>query len=290
MTEFLQLLISGLATGSIYGLVALGFVLVFKSTDVFNFAHGDLLMVGTYIAITFVVTLSVPFGPGILLVVLAAALIGVAIQILVIRPMLGQPLLTVVMVTIALSLIIRGMVVILYGPEERTLPTPLPSEVWDVAGVRVSTLDLTIMGMSLACVLVFALFFRRSSLGLQMRATAEQPEAAVASGIDANRVFAVAFAIAAVLAAIGGVLLAQRQLVGPQLGEIGLLAFPAAVIGGLTSIPGAVVGGLIIGVLEKMGTGYVSSTADEVFVYGALLLVLLIRPYGLFGEREITRV
>jgi branched-chain amino acid transport system permease protein len=290
VTEFLQLLISGLATGSVYGLVALGFVLVFKSTDVFNFAHGDLVMLGAYVSITALVTFNLPFGLAMLLVLLFAALFGLLIQLVVIRPMLGQPLLTVVMVTIALSLIIRALVVILYGPEERNFPSPFPTDVLNVGGVRVSALDLTIMGVSFACVALFGLFFRRSSIGLQMRATAENPEAAVASGIDANKIFAVAFAIAIALAAVGGVLLASRQLVTPTLGEIGLLAFPAAVIGGLTSIPGAVVGGLIIGVLEKMGTGYISGAANEVFVYGALLVVLLIRPYGLFGEREITRV
>lgn len=290
MTDLLQFIIGGIATGSIYGLVALGFVLVFKSTDVFNFAHGDLMMLGAYVSITALVSLSLPFGPGILLVLGCAAALGVLIQVVVIRPMLGQPLLTVVMVTIALSLIIRAVVVIFYGPRNRNFPDVLPSEVYSVGALRISALDLTIIGVAFVCVLLFALFFRRSPLGLQMRATAENPEAAALSGINANRIFGVAFAIALVLATIGGVLLASRQLVSPLLGEIGLLAFPAAVIGGLTSIPGAIVGGIIIGVLENLAVGYVSSSASDLFVYGALLLVLLVRPYGLFGEREITRV
>ena len=290
MTEFLQYLIGGLATGSVYGLIALGFVLVFKSTDVFNFAQGDLLMLGAYITVTALVTLQLSLGVAMAVTLVVAALIGLLIQQVVIRRMLGQPLLTVVMVTIALSLIIRGFVVIVYGPEDRALSSTLPNDALDIVGLRVSELDLTIMGVAALCVALFALFFRRSPMGLQMRATAENSEAAALSGINAGRVFSVAFALGTVLAAIGGILLANRQLVSPTLGEVGLLAFPAAVIGGLTSIPGAVVGGLVIGIIEKLATGYGSAAAASVFVYGALLLMLLVRPYGLFGEREIRRV
>lgn len=290
MTQFLQLVISGLAAGSVYGIVALGFVLVFKATDVFNFAQGALMMLGAFLATTALGSLGLPFAPGILLVLAVAALIGIAIHLLVIRPLLGKPLLTLVMVTIALSLIIEAVVAIAYGPRERVFPSPLPNEVLDVGGVRVSTLDLTIIGISLACVLAFGLFFRRSRLGLQMRATAENPEAAVLSGVNSDKVFLVAFAVAVMLASVGGILLANLQLVRLSLGDIGLLAFPAAVIGGLTSIPGAVVGGLLVGVLQKLGAGYVSTQAQDVFVYLALLAVLMIRPWGLFGEREVTRV
>ena len=290
MTQFIQFVISGLATGSVYGLVALGFVLVFKSTDVFNFAQGDLLMLGSYVTVTALVTFHLPLGLAVIVALAAAAVIGLVIQQVVIKRMQGQPLLTVVMITIALSLIIRGLVVVLYGPQDRALSSTLPNDIWKIGSIRVSELDVTIMVVAAVCVTLFALFFRGSSLGLQMRATAENPEAASLSGVNANRVFAVAFALGTVLAAIGGILLANRQLVSPTLGEIGLLAFPAAVIGGLTSIPGAVVGGLIIGVIEKLATGYVNTAASSVFVYGALLVALLVRPYGLFGEREIRRV
>lgn len=290
MTEFFQYLIGGLATGAVYGLIALGFVLVFKSTDVFNFAQGDLLMLGAYVTVTALVSFHLPLGPAMLVSLVVAALVGLLIQQLIIRRMLGQPLLTVVMVTIALSLMIRGLVVIVYGPEDRSLPSKLPNETLEILGVKVSQLDLTIMAVAAVCVALFGLFFRRSPMGLKMRATAENPEAAALSGIDAGRVFSLAFALGTVLAAIGGILLANRQLISPTLGEVGLLAFPAAVIGGLTSIPGAVVGGLIIGVIEKLATGYGNAAAASVWVYGALLLVLLVRPYGLFGEREIRRV
>lgn len=290
MTQFLQLTISGLAAGAVYSIVALGFVLVFKATDVFNFAQGNLMMLGAFLATTALATWGLPFVPGIVVTLAIAALVGVVIHLLVIRPLLGQPLLTLVMVTIALSLVIQAAVGLVYGPQERVFPSPLPDNVIVVAGVRVSTLDLTIIGVAVGCMLLFALFFRRTSLGLQMRATAEDPEAAVLSGVNSDRVFLVAFAVAAMLAAIGGILLANLQLVSLHLGDIGLLAFPAAVIGGLRSIPGAIVGGLLVGVLQKYGAGYVSTQAQDIIVYLALLVVLMVRPWGLLGEREIARV
>jgi branched-chain amino acid transport system permease protein len=290
MTAFVQYLISGLAAGSIYAIIALGFVLVFKATDVFNFAQGSLMMMGAFFSLTALSTLGLPLVPAVLLVLLASALVGILMHLLVIRPMLGQPLLTLVMATFAVSLIVKALIAMSYGATEKSLPTKLPDDVLLIAGVRVSVLDLITIGVSLACMLGFGLFFRRTSLGLQMRATAENSEAAMLSGIDVNRVFVVTFAIAVALAALGGFLLANVQLVSSSLADLGLLALPAAVVGGLTSIPGAVTGGLLVGVLQSLGAGYVSASGRDVFVYLVLLLVLLVRPWGLMGTKEIVRV
>jgi branched-chain amino acid transport system permease protein len=290
MVEFFQFVIGGLAVGSIYGLVALGFVLIFKSTDVFNFAQGDLLMVGGYLLFTCLATFALPMVPAILVALAMAAVIGVLLQVIVFRPMIGRPLLTVVMVTIALSLIIRSVMQIIYGPQERSLPERLPSDAIEFLGLRISTLDLIVMGVTAVCVTAFALFFRRSKLGLEMRATAENVEAAMLSGIDANKVFIMAFGIGTATAALGGVLMGNLQAVSPQLNALGLLAFPAAVLGGLTSIPGAVVGGLIIGVIQQLSIGYISGAASNVVVYLLLLTMLLVRPYGLFGRPTVERV
>jgi branched-chain amino acid transport system permease protein len=290
MVQFFQFVIGGLAVGSIYGLVALGFVLIFKSTDVFNFAQGDLLMVGAYLLFTCLATFSLPMIPAILVALAMAALIGVLLQVIVFRPMIGKPLLTVVMVTIALSLIIRSVMQIIYGAQERTLPSRLPSDAFTFLGLHISRLDVIVMAVTAVTVTAFALFFRRSKLGLEMRATAESVEAAVLSGIDANKVFILAFGIGTATAALGGVLMGNLQTVSPQLNALGLLAFPAAVLGGLTSIPGAVVGGLIIGVIQQLSIGYISSPAANVVVYGLLLAMLLVRPYGLFGRPTVERV
>jgi branched-chain amino acid transport system permease protein len=290
VTAFFQYLISGLAAGSIYAIIALGFVLVFKATDVFNFAQGSLMMMGAFFSLTALSTLGLPMGPAIVAVLLASALVGVLMHLLVVRPLLGESLLTLVMATFAVSIIVKALIAMTYGATEKSLPTSLPNDVLVVAGVRVSTLDLITIGVSLACMLGFGLFFRRTTLGLQMRATAESSEAAMLSGIDVNRVFVVTFGIAVSLAALGGFLLANVQLVSPSLADLGLLALPAAVVGGLTSIPGAVAGGLLVGVLQSMGAGYVSTSARDVFVYLVLLLLLLIRPSGLLGAKEIVRI
>lgn len=291
MEQFLQLLISGVATGSIYGLIALGFVLIYKATDVFNFAHGDFMMVAAFMTASFTVSWGMPFWAAVIGVIAVSALLGYLTQVIVVRPMLGQPLLSIVMVTLGLSLIIRSVVIVMWGPIERRIASPLPNTVLNVEGIIISTLDLIVMAVALVVLVLFALFFRRSSLGLEMRATAENFEAAVLSGVNANRVFKVALSIGTVIAAIGGIMLANVSVVNIGMGEAGLLAaLPAIVIGGFQSLPGAMVGGLTVGVLQKMASGYVGTGTENVVVYTVLLLVLLIKPYGLFGEREIVRV
>lgn len=291
MAQFLQLLISGLATGSIYGLIALGFVLIYKATDVFNFAHGDFMMVAAFMVATATVTWDLPFWLSVIIVLATAGVLGLLTQVVVVRPMLGQPLLSIVMVTLGLSLIIRSVVIILWGPLERRIESPLPNRVLNVEGLIISTLDLIIMAVAIVVLILFALFFRRSSLGLEMRATAENFEAAVLSGVNANRVFKVALSLGTVIAAVGGIMLSNVAVVNIGMGEAALLAaLPAIVIGGFQSLPGAMVGGLVVGVLQKMASGYVGTGTENVVVYSVLLLMLLVKPYGLFGEREIVRV
>ena len=290
MSELMQFVISGLAVGSIYGLVALGFVVVFKSTEVFNFAQGDLVMVGAYIGFGLMDRAGMPLWLAVPVTLVASAGLGLLLQQFLFRPMLGSPLLTMVMVTIALSLVIRGLVVIIFGPLEHGYPSTLPSNSWTVAGVTVSALDVTIMGVALVAIACFGAFFRYTRAGLHLRAIGENPEAAAVVGINANRMFSVAMVIGTLLAAVGGILLANLQIVSPALGEIGLLAFPAAVLGGMRSIPGAIVGGLLIGVIGSLSTGYVGGNDSTAVIYGVLLLVLLVRPNGLLGSREVARV
>ncbi|MBX3577382.1 MAG: branched-chain amino acid ABC transporter permease [Rhizobiaceae bacterium] len=289
MIFFLQLLVSGLAVGSVYGLVALGFVLIFKATDVFNFAQGDLLAVGAYLMFVALAVFNLPVALAIIATVVAAGILGAMLQRVVFKPLQGQPLLTVVMATIALSLIIQGALVIIFGSQDLSFPRTLPSSIVAIGALRLSMLDLIIMGCSVVCVSAFALFFRYTSLGLQMRATAEHPEAAALSGINSDRVFTVAFSIGTVTAALGGIFLGSLQVVSPTLSQIGLLAFPAVVVGGLTSIPGSVIGGLLIGVLQQLSAGYFDGAVASVVVYSGLLLVLLLRPQGLLGRPSVQR-
>jgi branched-chain amino acid transport system permease protein len=290
MTAFIQYVITGLAVGSVYAIVALGFSLVYKATGVFNFAQGSLMMLGAFLAWTATARWGLALIPAIILTLVMSAALGAAMHFVVIRPLMGNTLLTLVMATIALSLIITSLASIIWGSEQRLFPSPIPDHVLHVGHIRVSTLDLIVIGVSAAFMVAFALFFRFTTLGLHMRATAENSEAAVLSGVNSGRVFVVTFALALVLASVGGILLANIQLVSLSLGDIGLLAFPAVVVGGMTSIPGAVVGGLLIGVIEQLSAAYISIESEDVIVYVVLLLVLLVRPSGLLGEREVVRV
>jgi branched-chain amino acid transport system permease protein len=217
-------------------------------------------------------------------------MLGILLHYTLFKPMLGKPVLSIIMATIGLAFIIDAVLTIAYGPIGLSYPDVIPNHVLDWSGVRVSTVDLVIIATAAVCVLAFAIFFRKSPLGLQMRATAENFEAAALSGVNADRVFATALAIGTGLASVGGVLLATTNLLSVSLSSVAFLAFPAIVIGGLESIPGAVIGGLAVGVIQSMAAGYISSNAQTVIVYLVLIVVLMIRPYGLFGQRQIVRV
>ncbi|MFO1192026.1 MAG: branched-chain amino acid ABC transporter permease [Rhodoferax sp.] len=285
-----QVLFGGLAVGSIYGLVALGFAVVFKATDVFNFAQGMFVVCGAFFAVTAVSLLKLPFGVAVLFIVGASALLGVVIHMLLIQPLSGRPMLSVIMLTIALSIVMRALIEMFYGSQGRPLNTALPSGVFVVGDLRMSQLHLTAMVTSWVCMAAFGAFFRFTPIGLLMRATADGHEAAVVSGINVNVMNRLAWAIGSVLAAIGGLFLGQLQIVSTELESIGLLALPAVVIGGMQSIPGAIIGGILVGVIEQLSSTYISSKSSDIVIYGLLLLILMVRPWGLFGQKELGRV
>ena len=285
-----QVLFGGLAVGSIYGLVALGFAVVFKATDVFNFAQGMFVVCGAFFAVTAVSVLKLPFGVAVMFIIGASALLGVVIHVLLIQPLSGRPMLSVIMLTIALSIVLRALIEMFYGPQGRPLNTPLPSGVFVIGNLRISQLHLTAMLVSWVCMAGFGAFFKFTSIGLLMRATADGHEAAVVSGINVNVMNRLAWAIGSVLAAIGGVFLGQLQIVSTELESIGLLALPAVVIGGMQSIPGAIVGGILVGLIEQLAATYISPKSSDIVIYGLLLLILMVRPWGLFGQKELGRV
>lgn len=285
-----QVLFSGLALGSIYGLVAMGFALIFKATDVFNFATGMFVVFGAYLTYTAFAKLNLPLPLAIAFILAAAAILGVIIHVLLIQPLSGQPLLSVIMVTIALSSVLGAVLVMVYGTQGLTVDTPLPKGSFVVGGVRVSQLHLIAAVTSWVCMAGFGAFFKFTNTGLLMRATAAGHEAAVVSGVNVNRMNRLAWAIGSMLAAVGGLFLCQLQLASVELEHIGLLALPAVVIGGLQSIPGAIIGGLLVGLIEQLSSTYISPKSADMFIYGLLLLVLMVRPWGLFGQRELGRV
>jgi branched-chain amino acid transport system permease protein len=287
---FEQVFFSGLALGSIYGLVALGFAVIFKATDVFNFAQGMFVVCGAYLAVTAMSLLQLPFPLAIVFIVGAAALLGVLIHMVLIQPLSGRPMLSVIMLTIALSIALRSLIEIVFGPQGRSLTTPLPTGVLMLGSVRISYLHLTAALVSWVCMAGFGLFFRFTSVGLLMRASADNHEAAVVSGINVNTMNRLAWAIGSTLAAVGGLFLGQLQIASTELEGIGLLALPAVVIGGMQSIPGAIVGGLLVGIIEQMASTYISPKSSDIVIYVLLLLILMVRPWGLFGQRQLGRV
>ena len=285
-----QVLFGGLAVGSIYGLVAMGFAVIFKATEVFNFAQGMFVVCGAYLAVTAMMVLGLSFPLGVVFIVVTSALLGAIIHALLIQPLSGRSMLSVIMITIALSIVLRALIEMVFGSAGRPLSTPLPSGVFQWGELRISQLHLTAMLVCWACMAGFGAFFRFTKVGLLMRATADSHEAAVASGINVHWMNRLAWSIGSLLAAIGGLFMGQLQIVSTELESIGLLALPAVVIGGLQSIPGAIVGGLLVGLIEQLVASYVSPKASDIFIYGLLLLILMDRPWGLFGHRELGRV
>ncbi|AXV06714.1 High-affinity branched-chain amino acid transport system permease protein LivH [Euzebya pacifica] len=287
--RLLQVLADGLSNGSIYAMVALGFVLVYRSTKVLNFAHGELLMVGAYFALVALVDLDLPYLLAVPAAMVGAGLVAWALQRWVLRRLLDEDVFSVVLVTLGLSLILRSAVAFVFGVRERALPAPVDTYV-DVGPVNVWSVHLLAIG---ATVLVFAAvgaFYRRSRYGLAMRAMASDQAVARLMGISAFAVFGLSWLMAGGLAALTGVLAGHTVFVSNNLGFVAIRALPAAVIGGLDSVRGALLGGLLLGVAEQLASFYVGGETRELAAFAALLLVLVVRPYGLFGTPEIKRV
>ncbi|MGI9624992.1 MAG: branched-chain amino acid ABC transporter permease [Acidimicrobiales bacterium] len=287
----LQLLVGGLALGAIYALVALGFVLVYKSTDVLNLAHGEFVMLGAYFSVTVFVTQGLNFFLGLIIVMAVMALFGLAVHYGIMRRMVGQAFFAIVLATIGIATIIRALLLIFYGPEERGRLTVLPQGSFEVGGATIRWVEVIIMVTVAVCVGIFFAFFKLTRLGLHMRAVADDLEAAAAMGIDPDRVYAMTWAAAMAMAGLGGLLFAHvTGAIDQNMAAIGLRAFPAAVIGGLSSLGGAIVGGLIVGVLEQLAGGHIGTKWREPVAFSVLFIVLLVRPYGIFGQKDLERV
>lgn len=292
MSEFLGLLVNAISVGMIYALVAVGFVIIFRATHVFNFAHGEFMTVAAYLSVTLVPALGLPFLLSVGVAVLATAVIGMLVFALLMRPLLGEALWAPVMVTIGLTVIAQSAVKIIWGGNPEILAAP-----WPLEGVRVPGADILVSNYVLATIAVgvvfFALlvaFFRYVGLGRQMRAAAENPRLASWSGVNVTALFGVAWAIGGFAAALAGVAVGVNGTVNAELGAIGLRAIPAAILGGLDSVSGALWAALIVGFVEVSAAEYLSSSVRDIAAFGVMLLVLLIRPSGLFGSPEIKRI
>jgi branched-chain amino acid transport system permease protein len=287
---FLQLTVSGLANGMVYALVAVGFVVIYKASDVINFAQGDLLLLGAYLAFTFVALADLPWTVGVVVAVVVAAAVGLVVERLVLRPLIGEPVISMIMATIGLSSVLRAAVAAIWGPRPRRFEPFLPQGELRLGGAVLGLDRLTVIAIAAVLLLLLALFFRYTREGIAMRAIADDQQAALSMGISIHRVLAVAWVFAAATAAIGGAMLANLVGVGPDVGHVGLRVFPVVILGGLDSIGGAVLGGAIIGLLEAYTAGYVGHGLNLIVPFLVLIVVLMVRPYGLFGKTVIERV
>ena len=290
--QFLQLVIAGVAQGCIYGLIALGFVLIYKATETVSFAQGDLMMLGAFCGLACMTVLGWPFWVAVIACVAAMAAFGFLAERAVVRPILGQPAFSIVMLTIGIGYVLRGLVTMIpgIGTETHTLPVPYKDAVIQAGTLVLNVEQLVVIGATGAlCAALYALF-RYSRIGLAMQAASQNQLAAWYMGIPVQRLNALVWALAAAVAALAGILLAPITFVHANMGFIGLKAFPAAVVGGFTSLPGAIVGGLVIGVVESLSGFYLPPGFKDVAAYVVVLLMLMVRPNGLFGEKLRKKV
>jgi branched-chain amino acid transport system permease protein len=288
------LLVGGLSVGLMYSLIALGFVLVYKATEAINFAQGEFVMLAGYIAAAALAAQGMPVIAAILGAVLVMAAFGFALERVVLRPLLGRPIVAIIMATIGLAAILRGLPPLAFGAETRALPLPISDEPYIVGSAAIPPIQLLGIVVTVTFLGCFTLFFMKSRMGVAMRAVADNQQVAMAMGINVERYFAMAWAMAGAVSAIGGVIWGNMLGVDVQLALVGLKVFPVVILGGLDSIVGAVVGGLIVGVVESLAAGYldpyVGGGTKDFAPYVLMIIALMFRPYGIFGERKIERV
>ena len=290
--EIVQLLISGSALGCIYALIALGFVLIYKATETVNFAQGEMMMLGACVGYLLMLWFKLPFIWAALVSVAGMAGFGFLLERTVIRPILGQPQFTVVMLTIGLGYITRGLVTMLpgVGTDTHVLAVPYKGNVRNLGGLVLSAEQGTIIGVTLLLCLLLFVMFKYTKLGVAMQASSQNQLAAYYMGIPVTRLNGLVWGLSAGVATIAGLLLAPITFVHVNMGFIGLKAFPAAVVGGFGSLPGAVVGGLVIGIVEAFAGFYLPEGFKDVAAYVVVLAMLVVKPNGLFGEKLRKKV
>ena len=288
--EVLQILISGISLGCVYGLIALGFVLIYKATEMVNFAQGDMMMFGAFIGYTLIVVVGLPFYIGVLATILVMAVFGMIIERLVLRPMIGEPPFAVLMITIGLGFILRALAGVIWGNSPRSIESPYGGGVLRIGDVAIGFENLAVViGTILLCGALF-LFFRFTRLGIAMQAASQNQLAAFYVGVPVKRIFSIVWAMSAGIAAVAGILLAPVSLIDPQMGFVGVKAFAAAIVGGFGSLPGAIIGGLIVGIVEQFAGLYGPPGSADMAAYIILLLMLFIRPEGIFATMQKKKV
>ncbi len=284
MELFFQQVFNGIMLGSTYAIVALGLTLVYGILHIPNFAHGHMYMLGAYVCFFLISVFGLAYWPAVALAALILGLAGVVLEFLVFKPLRNDTGFNPFIAALGALIILENAVVVLWGPEGKRIQNPYP-DIFDVFGITMSHQRLLVIGIVFALIILLQLFIKKTTLGSTIEAVAQNKEGAALVGINVNRVSAMTFAIASALAAVAACLVAPIFMISPNMGVlVGMKAFVIVILGGLGSIPGAIVGGLILGLIEAIGGGYLSAAYKDVFGFGALVLILAIRPTGLFGK------
>ena len=288
MQVFLQTFIGGLSLGAVYALVAMGFSLVYRTMGLVNFAHGDVVMIGAYVASTFYMSAKLPFALAMLVAIVVTGLIGVIIE-RVLRPLENKDFDLMLIGTIGFGIVLQAIAIVIWGATGRAVPSPVPAAPLDLFGLRIRTYSLVVLGIAALAMVLLVLFLQRTKRGTAMQAVAMDHEAATSMGIHVGRSNAIAFVIGAGLGALAGGLVGPLLYVSPAMGgSLGIKGFAAAILGGFGSIPGAIIGGLSIGVLDAFAAGHFQGYSDLV-VFVVFTVLIVIRPTGIFGERTVNR-
>jgi len=285
-----DLLASGIAIGAIYGLIAMGFAVIYKATGLVNFAEGEMSMIVAYIAWTIATTLSGNVFVVVAGSIVAGVLLGLVVERFIMRPMLGEPIFSTVLVTIGVAVVLRSLITLIWDAYPHALDVGVGKGVAHLAGVGLRTAQVAAVLTLLAIMAAFYLFFRYSKVGVAMRAVAADDRTALLMGVSAHRIHAIAWGCSSAIAGIAGVLFALVYDLSPAMFQIGLKSFPATILGGLDAVNGSGFGGVLIGIVENLAGGYLGSGMKDVAGFLMIIVVLMVQPFGLFGEREIVRV
>src|SRR5579864_2445254 len=290
----LVLLTNGVMIGLMYALIAIGFVLIYKATDAINFAQGEFVMFAGFICAGAAALAGFPFWLSALLAIGGMIALGFGLERIVLRPLIGRPVIAVVMATIGLAAVLRGTATMAFGAGTRAIVIPVSDEPFQLGPVMLPPVQLVGAGVSLVFLAAFTWFFLKSRIGIAMRAVADSQQVSMAMGINVRRYFALAWAMAGIVSALGGIVWGTMLGVDNQLALVGLKVFPVVILGGLDSVIGAVVGGLIVGIVENIAAGYldplVGGGTKDFVPYLLMIIVLMVRPEGIFGRRRIERV
>ena len=292
MNALIEHLVIGIAIGAVYSVISLGFILIYKGTGIFNLAQGSLMVIGAYLCFLFSVTLGWPFWLAAVISIVLSFFIGWLIELVFLQKLVAESHLSLLMITISIFVIVRGIILLSAGTANNSFPAYIPTTPVNILGASIQPVFLLATATAILLFSVFILFFKYTSIGIAMRATQDNQKVAQSLGINSNRIFGLSWAISSLAATVGGIIVGTILSLTYSLDDYGMKVLPAIILGGLESIPGALIGGIVMGIVEHLSGAYLGTQLigiEDTANYVILLLILLIRPYGIFGQKTVTR-